>query len=253
MLEGKTALVTGGSRGIGRAIAIRLARSGALVAINYASDQAAAEETLATIERESGKAFLIRQKLGSLPAAQQVAIALEAGLVERTGANRLDVLVNNAGKGIVADLEATTPEIFEQAFTDNAGATLWMTRAVLRLMGQGGSIINISSTSSLRGLEVLLAYSMAKAAVDNFTKAMAKHLGPRGIRVNSVLPGFVATDATAAMLGDPATLELFAGQTVLRRPYGMPEEIAELVHALAGPDTGWVTGQIIQCNGGYKI
>ena len=99
----------------------------------------------------------------------------------------------------------------------------------------------------------MLVFSMAKAGVDNFTRAMAKHLGPRGIRVNSVLPGFVATDAAAGMLDDPATIDALIAQTAQRWPYGEPEEIAALVDALAGPEMGWVTGQIIQCNGGFKL
>jgi 3-oxoacyl-[acyl-carrier protein] reductase len=249
MLDGKIALVTGASRGIGRAIAIRLAASGALVAINYAADDAAALETLGKIEAAGGRGVLLQQKLGTPEAGD----ALAGALGERLGEARLDILVNNVGSGGMADIEATTPELYEATLANNVGATLWTTRAVLALLASGGSVINISSGASLRGLETMLVYGMAKAAVDNFTKAMARYLGPRGIRVNSVLPGFVATDAAAGLLSDPAMLEALTTQTALRRPYGEPEEIAELVHALAGPDMGWVTGQIIQCNGGFKL
>ena len=252
VLENKTALVTGGSRGIGRAIACRLARSGALVAINYANDISAGEETARIITDEGGRAILLRRELGSRDAAQALAVALFEQLAARTGEAALDILVNNVGGTPYANLEATTPEIYDRVLTNNVGATFWTTQAMVGRMRQNGRIVNISSAASRLALPPLLVYSMAKAAIDNFTRALAKELGGRGITVNSVLPGTTATDATIADLATDEARAWLASRTSLGRASGEPMEIAELVHALVTPELGWVTGQTIEASGGFE-
>jgi 3-oxoacyl-[acyl-carrier protein] reductase len=252
-LQGKTALVTGASRGIGRSIAKRLAASGATVAINYASNESAARDTLRMIEANGGRGFLLRKALGSAGAAADLASALNAELRTRTGDAGLDIVVNNVGGTSYANIEATTPEIYDKIFADNVGSTFFVTRAVLPQLRHGGRVINISSAGARLALEQLIIYSMSKAAINTFTRALAKELGPRGITVNAVAPGFVATDASAADMQNADVAAYAKAMTALGRSFGEPEEIAEVVHALASSAMGWVTGQIIEASGGFRL
>jgi 3-oxoacyl-[acyl-carrier protein] reductase len=253
ILESKTALVTGASRGIGRCIAQQLAASGALVAINYAANESAARATLQAIEAAGGRAFLVHAALGTPQAADALAATLTAELTARTGSAGLDILVNNVGGGCFANIETTTPEIFNDAFAKNVGAPFFVTKAVMPQLRNGGRVINISSTASRLALEQFLAYSMSKASVDVFTRAMAKELGPRGITVNAVSPGYTDTDAVADDTNNPEAVKYMQAATALGRAFAQPEEIAEVVHALATPGMGWVTGQIVEASGGFRL
>ena len=253
VLEGKVALVTGGARGIGRGIAVRLAASGALVAINYASREEAARETLAEIEAAGGRGFLLPARLGTREAAYEQAERLAIELTARTGAAGLDILVNNVGGGPAATLESATPEAFEKTINNNVGTTFWVTQSVLPLLRQGGRIINISSAASRLALEDWVLYSMAKAAVDNFTRSSAKFLGPRGITVNSVVPGLIATQGATYTLRNSERTTAMAAQTAMGKAWGEVEDVAGVVHALASPALGWVTGQLIEVSGGFKM
>jgi NAD(P)-dependent dehydrogenase (short-subunit alcohol dehydrogenase family) len=253
VLEGKTALVTGASRGIGRSIAQRLAASGALVAINYAANENAARETLKLIEDAGGKGFILHAALGTPEAAKKLAATLDAELTKRTGNPGLDILVNNVGGATYASIETATPEIYNKTFEDNVGSTFFVTQAVLPRLRQGGRVINLSSAGARLALEPLIVYSMSKAAVNVFTRALAKELGPRGITVNAVAPGFVATDAAAADIANADGVAYMKANTALGRPYAEPEEISEVVHGLATPAMGWVTGQLIEASGGFRM
>ncbi len=253
VLQNKTALVTGASRGIGRSIAQRLASEGALVAINYATNELAARETLKSIEDKGGKGFLVHAALGTPESADTLATVLEAELIKRTGNSGLDILVNNVGGALYANIEATTPDIYNKTFADNVGAAFFVTKAVLARLREGGRVINISSVGSRLALEQLIAYSMSKAAVDVFTRALAKELGPRSITVNAVAPAFTATDAAAADQNNPDTVKYVIAETALRRAFAKPEEVSEVVYNLATPGMGWVTGQIIEASGGFRL
>jgi 3-oxoacyl-[acyl-carrier protein] reductase len=253
VLQGKTALVTGASRGIGRCIAQRLGGAGALVAINYAANETAARETLKLVEAEGGKGFLIHGALGTPEAATQVAGSLKDGLIKHTGKANLDIIVNNVGGTVYANIETTTPEIYTKIIADNVGSTFFMTQAVLPQMGSGGRVINISSAGARLALEPLLVYSMSKSAVNTFTRALAKELGPRGITVNAVAPGYIETDAVADDKNNPEIVKYATAMTALGRPFGKPEEVAEVVYNLATPAMGWVTGQIIEASGGFRM
>lgn len=252
LLAGKTALVTGASRGLGRGIAQRLAASGALVCINYASNHRTASDTLASIEAEGGSAFLLQQALGADGAAEALTMALMAEIARRTGSNQLDILVNNVGGGEYGDVRTITGPVYDKVMSDNLRSPFFMTQALLPHLRDGGRVINISSAASRLALKETIVYCMSKAALDMFTLVMAKELGPRKITVNAVLPGFNATEANAREFNDPATRKAIEDMTTLGR-FGQPEDIAEVVHALATPALGWVTGQCIEASGGFKL
>ena len=251
-LQGKTALVTGASRGIGRSIAERFAEAGALVAINYAGNEAAARETLKRVEAKGGKGFIVQAALGSPESAQKLAADVTAELKKRTGDAGLNILVNNVGGADYANIVTTTPELYKKTFENNVGSTFFLTQALLPNLRKGGRIINLSSAGARLALEQLIVYSMSKSAVNTFTRAMAKELGPRGITVNVVAPGLVATDAAAADLANEAGAKFMKDNTALGRAAGEPEEIAEVVYALA-TTLSWVTGQIIEASGGFRL
>lgn len=253
LLQGKTALVTGASRGIGRSIAQRLAESGAIVAINYATNEAAALETLKLVEAAGVNGILIREELGTPEAAENLLGTLAKELTSITGSPDLDILVNNVGSTSPTDIHQTTWDSYNRDISNNIGSTFFVTKSSLPFLRSGGRVINISSAGVRIALESELSYCMCKGAIDVFTRAMAKELGPRAITVNSVSPGLIETDAAAEFMDNTEVMEYLRSKTALGRPCGQPEEIAEVVHALATPAMGWVTGQNIEASGGFAL
>lgn len=251
-LEGKTALITGASRGLGRAVAEEYAALGALVAINYASNDAAAQDTLQAIESKGGKAFLIKSAQGSYEAAEELAAALGAGLQERTGSTALDILVNNAGGGPVHDIDATTPEIFEKVLGDNLRGPFFVTKLLKPQMREGGSVIFLSSLGARNALPQYVVYALSKRAIETFTVIMAKELGPKNITVNCISPGIIASDANADIRADEGLADSFAQITALKR-LGVPSDLSGVAVALVSPQMHYVTGQIIEVSGGMSL
>jgi NAD(P)-dependent dehydrogenase (short-subunit alcohol dehydrogenase family) len=252
MLENKTALVTGGSRGIGRAIAERLAESGALVAVNYASNTKAAQETVASIESKGGRAFAVQAELGKPGAIESLVKTLDEEFARLTGQRGLDILINNIGGGDYGTIETTTAEAFDHTFANNVRSPFLLTQALLPRLRDEGRVINISSVAPRLAGTDFIAYSMSKAAVDVFTRVLAKTLGPRHITVNSVAPGFNETEANAREMGDPVIRKQIEDLTLLGR-FGRPDDIADFVHALASSAGRWVTGQNIEASGGFRF
>ncbi|MET8524292.1 SDR family oxidoreductase [Micromonospora sp. NPDC005172] len=249
-LAGKTALVTGASRGIGRAIAVRLAAEGALVAVHYTARADAAEEVVATIEKDGGRAFAVRAELGVSGDVHELFLALEEGLKERTGDTRLDILVNNAGQmGGVAP-EETTSEQFDRLFAVNAKAPFFLIQRALRNLAAGGRIVNISSGLTRVANPSEIAYAMTKGAVEQLSLHFAKHLAPRGITVNSVAPGI--TRNGNPVFDIPEAVEQMAQLSAFRR-VGEPEDVADVVAFLASPDGRWVTGAFLDATGGTLL
>ncbi len=251
-LENKTALVTGGGRGIGKAIAERLASSGALVAVNYASNRAAAEETVAGIKAAGGDAFSIQEKLGGEAAADALASKLGEELKRRRGGDGLDILVNNVGGGDYGGIKDVTQEFYDQTMANNCRAPFFVTKALYHRLIDHGRVINISSVGARLTDTHIIVYTMAKSAVDAFTRVMAAELGPRGITVNSVGPGFTTGETNQNEMEDPAASRQIIEMTALRR-FGQPEEIADIVHALASEAGRWITAQNIDASGGFKL
>ena len=242
-LTEKVALITGGSRGIGAAIAKRLAADGARVAITYAKDAKAASEVVKAIESDGGKAAAIQ--------ADAADVAAVKNAIEKTVATfgRLDVLVNNAGTAIPKTFEETTLEEMDRVIDINIRGALVATQAALKHMKSGGRIIMIGSAVGERvNTPGLVAYSGTKGAVKMFTQALARELGSRGITVNNVQPGPIDTDLNPAS-GDWAVPQKAA--TALDR-YGRADEVAALVAFVAGPESSYITGANLTVDGGMN-
>jgi NAD(P)-dependent dehydrogenase (short-subunit alcohol dehydrogenase family) len=250
-LTGKIALVTGASRSIGRAIALRLAKDGAMVCITYVSNAEAAKETVAEIARGGGRAFALNGDIGAIDDVNRIALAFQEELRTRTGSDQFDILVNNAGIAVRA-----TPDEFDEAQFDrqlnvNFKGPVFLTRALLHKINDGGRIINISSQTSQMALPMVFLYTASKAALDNYTRNLAKHLGKRGITVNTVAPGATDTDMNKPQM-TPERLKALAESTPLGR-VGQPEDIADAVAFVASDDARWVTGQYIAASGGAGL
>jgi 3-oxoacyl-[acyl-carrier protein] reductase len=251
-LHGKTALVTGASRGIGRATAERLAAAGAVVAIHYANNTKAAEEALASIEAQGGQAFLIRAEFGKPGAVDKVVSELELELVRRTGDAGLDILINNAGGGTYATASETTEECYDQTFALNTRTPFFLTQKLLPRLRSGGSVINISSEATRLHLVQTVAYSMAKSALEDFTACLAKEIGPRGIRVNALKPGIIHTAQSDDYISIPEKKKEIEESTAMRR-VGHTDDMAEFIYALVSRPGSFVTGQVIEVSGGYLL
>jgi 3-oxoacyl-[acyl-carrier protein] reductase len=242
-LSKKVALVTGGSRGIGAAIAKRLAADGASVAITYAKDAKAASAVVKAIEGDGGKAIAIQADAADAKAVK--------GAVEKAVATfgRLDVLVNNAGTAIPKTFEETTLEEMDRVIDINVRGVFVATQAALKQMNDGGRIINIGSAVGERvQVPGLVPYSATKGAVKIFTQALSRELGSRGITVNNVQPGPIDTDLNPAA-GDWSVPQKAA--TALNR-YGRVDEIASMVAFVAGPESSYITGANLTVDGGMN-
>ncbi|MEU9831617.1 SDR family oxidoreductase [Streptosporangium sp. NPDC048047] len=243
----RTALVTGASRGIGRAIALRLGRDGVRVAVHYARDEAAAKGTVADITGAGGRAFAVRAELGVPGDVDTLFAALEPEI------DGLDILVNNAGINASVPIEELTPELYDRVYAVNVKAPLFIIQRALPLMRDGGRIVNITSGVVRIAFPGTIAYSGTKAAIEVMGQALAKQLGPRGITVNSVAPGFVDTDINADWLrGDPEAEAFAASHAALGR-VGTPEDVADVVAFVASDDARWVTGSTLDATGGSGL
>ncbi len=242
----RVALVTGGSRGIGRAIAEVLAAAGHRVAVNFVANEEAAAETVAAIEAAGGTAVAVRGDVGD----EDSVAALIEQVSEALGP--IEILVNNAG--ITRDdlLMRMKPDAWDAVMETNLKSVYLCSKAAMRgmLRARWGRIVNVSSVAGVYGNAGQANYAAAKAGVIGFTKSLAKEIGSRGITVNAVAPGFIATDMTAA-LGEAAA-EAAAQQITMGR-LGRPEEVASVVGYLASDDASYVTGQTVVVDGGLAI
>jgi len=245
-LDGQVALVTGGSRGIGRAIVHKLGRLGAFTVINYRGNQEAAEESLRELVALGGSGELSRFDVAD---EQQVEESVKK-IVDRH--NRIDILVNNAG--ITADnlLLRMKPEDWDHVVGTNLKGTILCTKAVSRFMVRAryGRIINMTSVVGQAGNAGQALYAATKAGIIGFTKAMAKELAGRTITVNAVAPGFIETDMTAKL---PANVQEEYRRAIPLGRFGACDDVAELVAFLAGAGAGYITGQVVSVNGGQYM
>jgi 3-oxoacyl-[acyl-carrier protein] reductase len=242
-LDGKVAFIQGGSRGIGAAIAKRLAREGAAVALTYAASASAALEVVQAIEAAGGRAIAIQADSRD----EQAIRAAIRHTLDTFG--RLDILVNNAGVLAVAPIEAFSIDDLDRTLAVNVRSVVIASQEAARVMGEGGRIITIGSTNAERmpfaGGSV---YALSKAAVAGFTKGLARDLGPRGITVNNVQPGPVDTE----MNPDQGEFAESLKQIMALPRYGQAEEIASFVAYLAGPEAGYITGANLMVDGGFS-
>ena len=246
LLDGKVALVTGASRGIGRAIALRLAREGAKVAINYAGSTAKAEAVKTEIEQNGGEAILVQADVSDSASVD----AMVAKVIEAFG--QIDILVNNAGITRDGLMMRMKDEDFDAVINTNLKGVFYCTKVVSKLMmkKRSGRIINMASVVGLMGNAGQTNYAAAKAGVIGFSKSAAKELASRGITVNMVAPGFIATDMTAEMK-DKAKEMTLAGIPLKRM--GEPEDVANAVLFLASDNASYITGQTINVDGGMVM
>lgn len=251
-LTHRTALVTGSSRGIGRAVARRLAEEGALVAVHYATGEDAARETVESIEGDGGRAFAVRAELGVPGDVHELFLGVEQGLKERTGEAALDIVVNNAGVTTPAGVqpEDVTPEEFDRLFAVNAKAPFFVVQRALPLLREGGRIINISSGLTRFASPDQVAYAMTKGAIEQLSLHFARHLAPRGITVNSVAPGI--TDNGSPLFDIPEAVEQMAQLSAFKR-VGEAVDVADVVTFLASSEARWITGAFIDASGGTLL
>ena len=244
-LSGKVGIVTGASKGIGAGIAKYLAAEGASVVVNYASSREGAERVVSEITKEGGKAIAVQGDVAKRKDVENLFAETKKAF------GRLDILVNNAGVYQFAPLEETTEDQFQRQFGVNVFGLILATREALKYFGpEGGSVINIGSTITSVTPPATVVYAATKGAVDTITRVLAKELGPKKIRVNSINPGVVNTEG-AQVLGIPGSD--FEKEAVAKTPLGrigLPGDIAPAVGFLASSDSAWITGETIQVAGG---
>ena len=247
-LQGKVALVTGASKGIGASIAQELAANGAAVAVNYSSSAEGANKVVAAITAAGGKAIAVQADISNPDSIG----GLISTVVKQFGP--IDILVNNAGVYEFGALEAITPEHFNRQFNTNVlGLLLTTQAAVAQFSPNGGSIINIGSVVGQMPPPGAAVYSATKGAVDTITVSLSKELGARGIRVNSLNPGLIITEGvqSAGIAGSEFETNTTAGTPLGR--VGQPKDVADVAVFLASNDAGWVTGQTIYASGGFRM
>jgi 3-oxoacyl-[acyl-carrier protein] reductase len=245
-LAGKIAIVTGGSRGIGRAASIALAEAGAHVLVNYRSNEEAASETLRLLEQAGGQGELLGFDVSD-PDSVEAAIK---GAITRHG--RIDILVNNAGISIDQLLLRVSVKDLETTWATNVNGAVFCTKACIRPMmkNRWGRIINLSSVVAESGNPGQVVYSASKAALLGVTRTLAREYGSRGITVNAIAPGFIETDMTADL--PDAARQAIVEQTPLGR-IGSPKEVAAAVVFLASDEASYITGQVVRVNGGMHV
>ena len=248
-LEGKVALVTGASKGIGAGIAKGLAAAGASVAVNYASDRGGAEAVVAAITASGGRAIMVPGDVSKSADVARLFVETKAAY------GALDVLVNNAAVYQSGPLEAMTEEEFHREFNTNVLGPLLMIRETVKYFGpRGGSIINIGSMASQLTPPNFSIYSATKSALDAITRVLAKELGPRQIRVNSINPGATATEGARAtgVIGVGSDFEKQTSALTPLGRIGQPSDIAPTAVFLASDESGWLTGEVICASGGWR-
>jgi 3-oxoacyl-[acyl-carrier protein] reductase len=245
-LSGKTALVTGASRGIGRSTALALAKAGAQVLVHYGSSATDADEVVRQIRAAGGRADAVGADLAVADAPHKLAVQ-----VRKIIGDRLDILVANAGVTASVTIEDATVEEFDRLFAVNVRAPFFLVQQLLPILGTGSSIVLLSSLAAHASVGTLSAYAATKGAVDTLVKHFATALGERGIRVNAVAPGVVATDMSSFAKTDAGrdfTLSLQALKRIAQ-----PDDIGDVITFLASDAARWITGDTIRVDGGSKL
>lgn len=249
----KIALVTGGSRGLGRNTALHLARKGVDVVLTYRTGQEEAAETVAGIEQAGRRAVALQLDTADTAGFPDFVSRLKTALDRTWNRDEIDFLVNNAGIGIHAAFAETTEEQFDTLMNIHLKGVFFLTQALLPLIADGGRIVNLSSGLARFALPGYAAYGAMKGAVEVLTRYLAKELGPRGIAVNAVAPGAIETDFGGGAVRDNEQLNrMIASQTAMGR-VGLPDDIGGAISSLLAGENGWITGQRIEVSGGQSL
>jgi NAD(P)-dependent dehydrogenase (short-subunit alcohol dehydrogenase family) len=247
------ALVTGGSRGLGKSTALHLAKHGTDVILTYKSGRAEAEATVAEIESTGRRAHALPLDVAKSTTFVEFAIRLRDVLSKNWQRDKVNFLVNNAGIGIHANFADTTEAQFDELVNIHLKGVFFLTQKLLPLLADGGRIVNISSGLSRFALPGYSAYAAMKGAIEVLSRYMAKELGPRGITVNVVAPGAIETDFGGGMVRDDAQVNaMIASQTALGR-VGLPDDIGGVIASLMSPENGWINAQRIEASGGMFL
>src|SRR6202048_485861 len=245
-LSGKTALVTGASRGIGRASALALAAAGAQVLIHYGRGATEADGVVAEIRKAGGRGDVVAADLAAADGPHKL-----AKLTRNTVGDRLDILVANAGVSKSATIEDTTIEDFDRLFAVNVRAPFFLVQQLLPILSKGSSIVLVSSLAATAVVGTLAAYAATKGAIATLVKHFASELGERGVRVNAVAPGAVATDMSSFTKTD-AGRDFTLGIQALKR-LGQPDDVGDVIAFLASNDARWINGDTVRVDGGSKL
>lgn len=248
----RVALVTGSSRGLGRAIALRLAKDGMMVAVHYNRNQAAAEEVVAKIASFGGEAFTVQAEVSEVASIKAMYTTLDTELIERIGTAKFDVLVNNAGTAIAKPIEHWTEAEFDYQFNLNVKGLFFITQMALSRINNNGHILNLGTGLTRFSYPVYAVYAASKGSVEVLTQHLAAELGIRGITVNTLAPGAIDTDLTADWLGSQEGRSQTIAISAIKR-IGIPNDIADVASFLASDDSRWVTGQRIEVSGGAHL
>ncbi len=249
----RIALITGGSRGLGRSTALHLADAGIDVLLTYHSNEAEAQSVVEAIKAKGRRAQALQLDVGDSSGFVAFGARVEAALAATFGRERFDFLVNNAGSGVHAAFDMTTEEQFDRMYNIHLKGTFFLTQTLLTLIEDGGRIVNTSSGLARFSLPGYAAYAAMKGGVEVLTRYMAKELGARGITVNTIAPGAIETDFGGGAVRDNASLNgMIAGQTALGR-VGLPDDIGGAVAALLSEGNRWLNAQRIEVSGGIAI
>ena len=252
-LNGRIALVTGGSRSLGREIALRLAEAGADVVITYKSNEAAAHDTARAIEALGAKAVVLQADLTGTAALPDIVGRVEAALDQHFGGRDLNILINNAGITGHGTFDTLTEEALDALYQTNLKSGLFLIQRLLPRLKDGGRIINVSSGLCRFTVPGMGAYACLKSAVETATRYLAKELGGRRITVNVVAPGALDTDFNAAAFEHNPQMKAFIGQQTTLGRVGLAEDVGGVVRFLCSDDAGWITGERLEVSGGMFL
>jgi NAD(P)-dependent dehydrogenase (short-subunit alcohol dehydrogenase family) len=251
-MQNSIALITGGSRGLGKSIALHLADRGADIMFTFRTGEQEAREVARAIEAKGRTAIALRLDVTQTASFAAFADTVRAELARRWQRERFDYLVNNAGTGLRASFAETTEQQFDEQLAVHFKGTYFLTQKLLPLLADGARIVNMSSGLARYTYPGLSAYASMKGAVEVLTRYLARELGPRGIAVNVIAPGGIETDFGGGAMRDPELQKAVAGQTALGR-VGVPDDIGGVVAMLLAPENRWITGQRIEVTGGYAL